>query len=237
MRFPSPLISATLIRRYKRFLADVTLDGVPDTEDMPVTAHVANPGKMTGLAEPGMRVWLERNDDPRRKLRYAWKLVDTGRTLVGVDTGLPNRLVRAALEAHQVPGLTGYTTVRREVPYGTNSRIDFLLEGPRNIYVEVKSVTLSRQPGLAEFPDTVTARGARHLDDLAQVLRDGHRAVLLYVIQRDDCKAYAVADDIDPGYARAHATARAAGIEVVALPCALTPEAVTLRASPLPQVR
>ena len=227
MRFQTPLVPARLIRRYKRFLADAVLaDG---TE---VTAHCANPGAMTGLAEPGTRIWLEPNDDPKKKLKFAWRLVDHGGGhFTGVDTGLPNRVLRRALEAQQVPGLAGYDTVRPEQRYGDGNRIDFLLEGGgARIWVEVKSVTLCRTPGLAEFPDTVTARGARHLSALGDQVQVGDRAVLVYLVQRTDCDRVAVAGDIDPGYAAASAAARAAGVEVLAFGCAIKVDGVALDA-------
>jgi sugar fermentation stimulation protein A len=225
MRFQTPLVPARLLRRYKRFLADCRLD-----DGREVTAHVANPGAMLGLKEEGLRIWLEPNDDPKRKLKWAWRLVEhQGGQFTGVDTGLPNRLLRAALEAGQVPGLEGYENIRPEVAYGRGSRIDFLLSGAGrpDCYVEVKSVTLSRQPGLAEFPDSVTARGAKHLAELAQVAEQGARAVMLYLVQRSDARRVTLAADLDPAYARAFAAAQAAGVEALALGCHITPEAVT----------
>ena len=226
MRFQTELVPARLIRRYKRFLADCTLE-----DGREVTAHCANPGSMTGLAEPGMRIWLEPNDDPKRKLNYGWRLVDhENGHFTGVDTALPNRAVKAALMAGQVPALAAYGTVRPEVKYGENSRIDFLLTqaGLPDAYVEVKSATLSRTPGLVEFPDSVTARGAKHLTELARMAQLGHRAVLLYLVQRTDCAAFSVAADIDPTYAAAFATARAAGLETLIISTHITPEQVTL---------
>lgn len=229
MRFPTPLVPATLIRRYKRFLADCVL---PDGAE--VVAHCANPGSMMGLAEPGSRIWLEPNDDPKKKLKYGWRLVEhEDGHFTGVDTSVPNRALKAALEAGQVPGLPPYDTVRAEVKYGTNSRIDFLLSGERDTYVEVKSVTLSRQPGLAEFPDSVTARGTKHLGELAQMVADGHRAVMLYLIQRTDARRFTLAADIDPAYAAAFAQARAAGVEALAFGTHISPQGVTL-GDPLP---
>ena len=232
MRFQTPLVPATLLRRYKRFLADARLETGQE-----VSAHCANPGSMMGLAEPGLRIWLEPNDDPRKKLKYGWRLVDHGNGhFTGVDTSVPNRALRAALEAGQVAGLEGYAHVRPEVKYGHGSRIDFLLQahGRRDAYVEVKSVTLMRSPGLAEFPDSVTARGARHLSDLAEMARAGHRAVMLYLIQRTDARAFRLASDIDPAYAAAFDAARAAGVEALAFDTAISPEGVTLgRAVPL----
>ena len=226
MRFQTPLVPARLIRRYKRFLADCRLE-----DGREITAHCANPGSMMGLAEPGMRVWLEPNDDPKKKLKFGWRLVDhENGDFTGVDTSLPNRMLRAALEAGEVAGLEGYETVRPEVKYGEASRIDFLLSDPerRDAYVEVKSVTLSRQLALAEFPDSKTARGAKHLAELSAMVGQGHRAVMFYLIQRTDCEAFTLAADIDPTYAAAYAEARAAGVETLCHDCRITPEGVWL---------
>ncbi|WP_299786181.1 DNA/RNA nuclease SfsA [uncultured Marivita sp.] len=226
MRFQTPLVPGTLIRRYKRFLADVTL-----ADGQEVTAHCANPGSMMGLAEPGTRVWLEPNDDPKKKLRFGWRLVENGNGhFTGVDTAVPNRMLRAAFEARDVPGLTEFDSLRAEVPYGEKSRFDFLLSqaGQPDLYIEVKSVTLSRQPGLAEFPDSVTARGTRHLNDLSDMVRQGHRAMMLYLVQRTDCSRMTLAEDIDPSYATAWSGATAAGVETLALDCQISPEAVRL---------
>ncbi len=226
MRFQTELVPARLIRRYKRFLADCILE-----DGREVTAHCANPGSMMGLADPGMRIWLEPNDDPKRKLNYGWRLVDhENGHFTGVDTALPNRAVKAALMARQVPALAMYETVRPEVKYGEKSRIDFLLTQPGlpDAYVEVKSATLSRTPSLVEFPDSVTARGAKHLAELAQMAREGHRAVLLYLVQRTDCTAFSVAGDIDPTYAAAFAAARAAGLETLVIGTHISPQQVTL---------
>lgn len=231
MRFQTPLVPGTLIRRYKRFLADVTL-----ADGQEVTAHCANPGSMMGLAEPGMRVWLEPNDDPKKKLRFGWRLVEHGDGhFTGVDTAVPNRMLRFALEAREVPGLADFDTLRAEVPYGQKSRIDFLLSrsGDKDTYVEVKSVTLSRLRGLAEFPDSVTARGTKHLGELTEMVALGHRAVMLYLVQRTDCDRMTLAGDIDPAYARAWQAATAAGVETMALDCQITPEAVRL-GKPIP---
>ncbi|MGI3166721.1 DNA/RNA nuclease SfsA [Pseudooceanicola sp. 200-1SW] len=231
MRFQTPLVPATLLRRYKRFLADIRL-----ADGQEVTAHCANPGSMMGLAEPGMRVWVEPNDDPKKKLKYGWRLVEhPGGHFTGVDTAVPNRALREALLAGGVRGLEGYATVRPEQKYGAKSRIDFLLSDPAraDCYVEVKSVTLSRQPGLAEFPDSVTARGLKHLQELSQMAQAGHRAVMLFLVQRTDAERTGLAADIDPAYAAGFAAARAAGVEALAFGCNISPQEITLGA-PLP---
>ncbi len=228
MRFQTDLIPARLIRRYKRFLADCRLE-----DGTEITAHCANPGSMMGLAAEGTRIWLEPNDDPKKKLKYGWRLVDhENGHFTGVDTSLPNRVLRAALEARQVASLAAYTTVRPEVKYGQNSRIDFLLSaaGLPDAYVEVKSVTLCRRPQLAEFPDSVTARGAKHMAELAEVARNGNRAILLYLVQRTDCTHVSIASDIDPTYAQAHADATKTGVETMCIGTRITPEGVSIAA-------
>jgi sugar fermentation stimulation protein A len=226
MRFQSPLLHATLLRRYKRFLADIRLGDGTET-----TAHCPNPGAMTGLAAPGTAIRVERNDDPRRKLRYTWRLVghDAGH-FICVDTGLANRVMGEALRAQAIPSLAIYDTVLPEQRMGDRSRVDFVLRGPGQpaAWIEVKSVTLLRRPGLAEFPDSVTARGARHLRDLAAQARAGHRAVLFYLVQRGDAGAVAVAADIDPAYASALAEARASGVEVMGHRADITPEGISI---------
>ncbi|KEJ90860.1 DNA/RNA nuclease SfsA [Sulfitobacter donghicola] len=230
MRFQTDLVPARLIRRYKRFLADCRLE-----DGREITAHCANPGSMMGLALEGSKVWLEPNDDPKKKLDYGWRLVDhENGHFTGVDTSLPNRVLRAALEAGEISALSAYKTVRPEVKYGTNSRIDFLLsqDGLPDAYVEVKSVTLCRSEGQAEFPDSVTARGAKHMGELAKVAQQGHRAVLLYLVQRTDCTHVDIASDIDPNYAQAHAAATKAGVETLCIGTQITPEGISI-SSPL----
>jgi sugar fermentation stimulation protein A len=242
MQFPEPLVPGRLQRRYKRFLADVSLDGGGEA----VVAHCANPGSMLGLAEPGARVWLSPATTPGRKLSWSWELVEVGaktpgtETLVGINTGRANALVAEALAAGRIAALAGYDRVRREVRYGTNSRVDFLLENaptsPHSAppcYLEVKSVTLRRGDGPAEFPDAVTLRGTRHLAELSGVARGGARAVLLFLVQRDDCAAVTPAADIDPAYAAALERARTDGVEILCYNCRITPSAIALDA-PLP---
>ncbi len=223
MQFTTPLIPARLIRRYKRFLADCRLE-----DGTEVTAHCANPGSMMGLAVPESKVWLEPNDDPKKKLKYGWRLVDhENGHFTGVDTSVPNRALKSALMGGEVERLQGYDLVRPEVKYGENSRIDFLLTGGKpDCWVEVKSVTLCRSEGLAEFPDSVTARGAKHMAELAAKAREGDRAVVLFLVQRTDCDRVAPAADIDPKYAQALADAIDDGVEVIALSTRISPTGV-----------
>lgn len=227
MEFPRPLVPGTLIRRYKRFLSDVRLD-----DGREIVAHCPNPGSMIGLAESGMRVWLEPNNDPRKKLDFGWRLVelrDGG--MAGIDAGLPNKIVREGLETGMIAELSGYGTCRPEQKYGANSRIDFLLSEPgrRDAFVEVKNVHLMRQPGLAEFPDCVTLRGRKHLFELIRVRANGARAIMLYVIQMTGARAFSVAGDLDPGYAVAFDEARAAGVEILVYDTDISRNGIRLR--------
>jgi len=223
MKFETPLIPGKLVKRYKRFLTDVELaDGTV------VTAHCANSGSMLSVNEPGAPVWLSPANDPKRKLKFTWELVKIGNAMVGINTQHPNRIVFEAIEAGKIDELTGYATQRREVKYGKNSRIDVLLESPDkpNCYVEVKNTTMRRDfsPGApAEFPDSVTARGAKHLEELGDMVEQGHRAVMFYLVQRDDADTFTVAADIDPIYAEGLKIAQKRGVEVVAYSCRVSP--------------
>jgi len=214
MKYETPLIRGTLQRRYKRFLSDIRLE-----DGREVVAHCANPGAMTGLAEPGCRVWVEANDDPKRKLKFSWKLCELDTGFANIDTSSANTILREALEARQIPELKPYPDVRAEVKYGENSRVDFLLSaaGRADLYLEVKSVTLRRTGNLGEFPDSKTTRGA------------GHRAALFYLVNRTDCEAVSVAADIDPAYAHAFKEAQNAGIDVLCYDTDISPSGITLR--------
>lgn len=230
MKLPD-LVSGRLIKRYKRFLADVTLD----TGEV-VTAHCANSGSMMGLKDEGARVFLSISDNPKRKLKYSWQLVEANGVLVGVNTGYPNALVEDAILDGTITELAGYETLRREVKYGKNSRIDILLEDANRpkAYVEVKNVTLVREPGLAEFPDAVTARGAKHLAELADMVDEGHRAVMVYLVQYPGCGRFSLCRDIDPAYGAAFDEARKRGVEAVAYLCDISPEEIKpVRAIPI----
>ncbi|MCW5699943.1 MAG: DNA/RNA nuclease SfsA, partial [Rhodospirillales bacterium] len=228
MRFEHPLVRGTLVRRYKRFLADVTLDGGEIA-----TAHCPNSGSMLSVDAPGSEVWLSRSTNPNRKLPYTWELIRVGETLVGINTGHPNRIVAEAVEAGVIPELSGYANLRREVRYGRNSRIDILLDSPdgSSCYVEVKNVTLKRghgQDAPAEFPDAVTQRGAKHLAELSDMVAAGARAVMLYLVQREDARRFCLAADIDPAYAAAFESARNRGVEMLCYGCRVSVDGVSI---------
>jgi sugar fermentation stimulation protein A len=228
MRFSAPLVEGRLVQRYKRFLADIDLAGGER-----VTAHCANPGAMLGLTAPGNRVLVSRSTNPLRKLGFSWEVVEAsfnGATqLVGINTSRPNALVDEALLAGRLAPLTGYDRVRPEVKYGKNSRVDFLLEaaGRPPCYLEVKNCHFMRHPGLAEFPDCIAARSAKHLRELSEMIAAGARAVLVYVIQME-AERFDVARDIDRIYDAAFASALAAGVESYAYVCRVTPEEIVI---------
>lgn len=229
MQFAVPLIRGRLVKRYKRFLADVVLDSGET-----ITATCANTGSMKGLVNPGAVVWLSESDSPTRKYRHTWEMVEhdggRGTTIVGINTGHPNKIVAEAIGAGKIAPLRGYASLRREVKYGKNSRIDILLEDPRkgHCYVEIKNVHFLRKPGLAEFPDSVTERGAKHLSELSDMVAKGHRAVMIYLVQREDATRLALARDIDPRYGEAFDKAMAAGVEALAYRCSVDGNGIEL---------
>jgi sugar fermentation stimulation protein A len=223
-------VRGTLVRRYKRFLTDVELAG-----GEVVVAHCANPGSMLSVNAPGAEVWLSPARNPERKLRYTWELVRVGTGLVGINTAHPNRLVEEAIGAGTITELDGYSSLRREVKYGRNSRIDLLLEddGRPDCYVEVKNVTMRRgedDAAPAEFPDSVTARGTKHLAELSRMVAEGHRAVMVYLVQREDSRRFTIARDIDPVYAEALDDALASGVEVLCYGCRMSTTTIEVAA-------
>ena len=227
MLFPTPLLAGRLVQRYKRFLADVTLDNGET-----VTATCPNTGSMMGLVAPGNRVWLSTSDSPTRKYKHTWEMVEIdlgkGPSLVGINTNHPNKLVSEAIEAGRIAPLRGYASLKREVKYGKNSRIDILLEDAVKpaCYVEIKNVHMMRRHGLAEFPDSVTERGVKHLAEMSEMVRNGKRAVMVYLVQRQDASRLTFARDVDASYGEAFDAAIAAGVEAIAVKCSLSTEAI-----------
>jgi sugar fermentation stimulation protein A len=225
MDFPDTLLRGRLIKRYKRFMADVILDSGET-----ITAHCANTGAMLGVQEADSEVWLSPARNPDRKLKFTWELIRIGGGLVGINTAHPNKVVAEAIEGGKIPELTGYDTLRREVKYGKNSRVDILLsqDGKPDCYVEIKNVHLMRVAGVAEFPDSVSSRAAKHQGELADMVKQGARAVIFYLCQREDCDNFRLAADIDPDYAAAAKAARETGVEAMCYACTLTPEAIAV---------
>ena len=246
MRFPQPLIPGVLIRRYKRFLADVRL-----ADGREITVHCPNPGAMLGLNAPGLPVWLSVSANPKRKLSHTLELVEVDGGLVGINTLLPNKLVAEALAAGVIGEIAGYDAVRPEVKYGEASRVDFLLtrEGrpacwlevnnvqslippepqpTRRLWLEVKNCHLSRTKGLAEFPDCIAARSSRHLRELSAMVAAGDRAAVLFVVQRMDCEAFSACGELDPTFARALDDAAEAGVEVLIYACDLAIDRIAI---------
>jgi len=233
MRFPTPLVQGTLVRRYKRFLADIRLEEGPE-----ITAHCPNSGSMMTVAIPGNRALVSPANNPKRKLKWTWEVayVGTGGDVPAlVNTALPNKIVREGIERDLIGELSGYAGIRPEVPYGERSRIDLLLtgEGRRDCYVEVKNVTLlaDDEPGIARFPDAVTTRGTRHLRELMNVVADGGRGVLVFHTARGDANEVRPADAIDPEYGRTLRQAVTAGVEALAYRIRVTPEEAAVERS------
>lgn len=226
MNFPHPLIEARLIQRYKRFLVDVELE-----DGNTITVHCPNPGAMLGLKEPGSKVWISDSKNPKRKLRYTFELIEADGTLVCINTNLPNKIGREAIEVGLIPPLAGYDSIKAEVKYGVNSRIDLLLSDENRplAYVEIKNSHLLRTKDLFEFPDCVTARGAKHLVELANQVKEGHRAVMLFVIQRMDGSKFKLARDMDPNYAIEFDKAISAGVEAYAIRCEVSQTGIHAR--------
>ena len=225
MLYPKQLVEGRLIRRYKRFLADVQLPGGV------ITAACPNTGSLMGCCEAGSRVWLSESDSPTRKYRHTWEIVEVGEVMVGINTGLPNALVAEAVAAGVIAELAGYPSVRREVAFGEErSRVDLLLEAPGReaCYVEVKNVTAAANRGVALFPDCVSERGSKHLRELMRLKARGLRPVQVYCVQRGDVGEVRPADGIDHEYGRTLREAIAAGVEVLAYRARVTAREVRL---------
>lgn len=225
MKFEKKLIEGTLIKRYKRFLADVKL-----TDGNFLTAHCPNSGSMKTCKEPGWKVMLSDSGNPKRKFRYTWEMVHNGVCWIGINTHLANKLAAEAIQNGWIPELTGYDELNTEVKYGNNSRIDILLNSnTRFCYIEVKNVTLVEEDGFYRFPDSVTERGRKHLYELAEMVKQGHRAVMLYVIQRNDGSIFRPAERIDPAYSESLREVHQLGVEILPYRADVTPGKIELK--------
>ncbi len=197
MNFENKLISGVFIKRYKRFFVDVKI------KDKIVTAHCPNTGSMMGLLHKGNKVWLTKSLNPKRKLKYTLQIIKNKKIKVGINTHLTNKIVLKSLEDNYIKDFKNIDTIQQEVKFGENTRFDFLLlKGNKKIFVEVKNVTLSRQKSIAEFPDAVTTRGLKHIEELLKAKDKGYLIYLLFIIQRDDCNKFNLAKDIDPEYCK-----------------------------------
>ena len=228
MKFKTPLIQGTLIKRYKRFLADVKLKN-----GKVITAHCANPGSMQTVNLEGSKVWLSPANNPNRKLKYTWEMIELNKYKIGINTSLPNNIVKEAIIRNQIPELNGYKNLKSEVKYGKNSRVDILLSSNSkpDCYVEVKNVTMRRNNkdnSIAEFPDSVTTRGKKHLLELTEMVSLGFRSVMFFLIQREDCDYFSIASDIDPDYSQAFNQAMNAGVEILCYKCKLTSQSIEI---------
>ncbi len=197
MNFKETLILGKLIKRYKRFFADVRIG------KNVITAHCPNTGSMMGLLRQGNNVWISKSDDPKRKLKYTLQIIEDKNSKVGINTHLTNKIVLDALKNKKIKKFKNFNKIRREFKFGKNTRFDFLLEEKGvKVLIEVKNVTLSRKKGIAEFPDAITARGLKHLKELLKAKKKGYKIYLFYVIQREDCNKFKLANDIDPEYCK-----------------------------------
>lgn len=227
MKWP-PLLAGTFLRRYKRFLCDIKLKN-----NQRVTAHCPNTGSMKGCYQPGCTAYLSRHTNPARKLRYTLEMTQMDGSLVGINTQVPNRLVKEAITTGKLSSLSGYSRLLTEVPYGRNSRIDLLLEdGHKRCFVEVKNCTLVADQ-VASFPDAVSTRGLKHLLELERQVQAGDRCVIFFLVQRTDAALFTPADAIDPAYGRTLRRAFKNGVEIMVYDVTITLERVALN-NPLP---
>jgi len=223
-----PLVKGTLVKRYQRFLANVRLQN-----GKTITASVPNTGRMTTCGDTGSTIYMSVNNNPNRKHHYTWELTQAEKTLIGINTQIPNKVVYRALKKGHIPELAGYDKILKEIKYGENSRIDILLlKGKEQCYVEVKNVTLV-EDGIARFPDAVTTRGLKHLNELTAMVAEGHRAVMFYFVQRQDAALFKPADDVDPDYGRTLREAYAKGVEILVYDAKVSLEEINL-GKPLP---
>ena len=223
MNFKKKLISGELIKRYKRFFVDVKID------NKTVTAHCPNTGSMMGLLEKGNKVWLSKSDNPKRKLKYTLQVIESNGSKVGVNTHLTNKIALDAIYKSKIQKFKNYNFVKQEINFGNNTRFDLLLiKKNKKIFIEVKNVTLSRQKGIAEFPDAITSRGQKHIQELLNANKQGYNIYLLFVIQRDDCNKLKIAKDIDPKYCELLTKAVKKNLNILCYDCKFSTKGIKL---------
>ena len=223
MNFNSKLISGLFIKRYKRFFVDVKVGSKV------VTAHCPNTGSMLGLLKKNNKVWLTRSDDPNRKLKYTLEIIQDNKSKVGVNTHLTNKIVLSALKLNLINEFKNNTNIKTEVKFNKNTRFDFLLnEKKTKTFIEVKNVTLSRKSGIAEFPDAVTERGSKHISELINAKREGYKSYILFVVQRNDCKYFKIASDIDAKYSKLIKEAVKKKINILCYDCKFSSKGIKL---------
>ena len=223
MNFENKLISGVFIKRYKRFFVDIKVNRKT------VIAHCPNTGSMLGLLKPGSKVWLTKSNNPNRKLKYTLQIIEDGAHKVGVNTHLTNKIVLEALEENFIKELSNNIKIKSEVKFGQNTRFDFLITKENyKAFIEVKNVTLSRTSGIAEFPDAVTTRGAKHINELIEASKQGYKIYIAYIIQREDCKKFIIAADIDPEYSKLLSEAKKKKLNILCYDCKFSPKGIKL---------
>ena len=223
MNFKNKLISGLLIKRYKRFFVDIKI------KDQIITAHCPNTGSMIGLLNKGNKVWISKSDNPNRKLKYTLEIIETGKSKVGVNTLSSNKIVHHALKNNLIHEFKDLSEIQPEIKFGKNSRFDFLVfKKKEKSFIEVKNVTLSRKDKVAEFPDAITTRGLKHINELVKASKKNYKIYILYLIQRDDCKSFTIASDIDPFYASALKKAVKKKLKILCYDCKFSLKGIKL---------
>ena len=223
MNFNNKLISGLLIKRYKRFFVDVKLN------NKIVTAHCPNTGSMSGLLKNGNRVWLSKSDNPNRKLKYTLEIIEVNNSKVGINTHSTNKIVLQALQNNFFKEFNNIVEIRPETKFGSNTRFDFLIiNNNTKIFIEVKNVTLSRKKKVAEFPDAITTRGLKHINELIKASKKGYEIFIIFIIQRDDCNLFSIAEDIDTSYAEAIRAAFKKKLKIICYDCKFSVKGIKL---------
>ena len=223
MNFENKLISGLFLKRYKRFFVDIKID------NQIVTAHCPNTGSMYGLLKTGNKVWVTKSNNPKRKLKYTLEIIEDNKSKVGVNTHFTNKIVLHALQNKLIKEFKDISEIKPETKFGKNTRFDFLIIKKKSkIFIEVKNVTLSRKRGLAEFPDAVTTRGLKHINELTNAEKKNYKTFILYLVQRDDCETFTIAKDIDPNYANALKKAIKNNLNILCYDCKFSSKGIIL---------